>query len=59
MAQSTLSRQVSALEHHLGADLFVRGPRTVSLTASGRAFMPHAQKVLDHVCRAERAVKVT
>jgi DNA-binding transcriptional LysR family regulator len=59
MAQSTLSRQVSALEHHLGTELFIRGPRAVSLTDHGRLFLPYAQHLLDHVGEAERAIKAS
>lgn len=57
MAQSTLSRQVNALERHLGTELFVRGVRSVTLTNDGRAFLPEAERVLGAVARAERAVK--
>jgi molybdenum-dependent DNA-binding transcriptional regulator ModE len=55
MAQSTLSRQVGALERHLGIELFNRGPRTVTLTAEGSAFLSHARKILDAVGDAEKA----
>ena len=57
MAQSTLSRQVAALERGLGAHLFVRGPRNVSLTDGGKAFLPHAENVIEQVQKAEQAVK--
>jgi DNA-binding transcriptional LysR family regulator len=55
MAQSTLSRQVIALERYLGSELFVRGPRTVELTPRGQAFLPHARQVLEQVRLAEDA----
>jgi DNA-binding transcriptional LysR family regulator len=57
MAQSTLSRQVAAMEREVGGPLFDRGPRTVQLTARGRAFLPAAEEVLAAVERAERAVR--
>lgn len=57
MAQSTLSRQVASLERDLGARLFVRGPRSVELTAQGAAFLSHAQDLLTAVERAESAAR--
>lgn len=57
MAQSTLSRQVAALEQALGVRIFERGAREVSLTERGRAFMPEAARVLDAVERAEQAAR--
>jgi DNA-binding transcriptional LysR family regulator len=57
MAQSTVSRQVAAVERQLGADLFVRGLRTVELTAVGEAFLPEAERVLEAVARAEEVVR--
>jgi DNA-binding transcriptional LysR family regulator len=57
MAQSTLSRQVAALERELGGPLFVRGPRAVLPTSRGQAFLPLGQAVLDAVARAEQAAR--
>lgn len=59
MAQSTLSRQVSALERELGVVLFVRGMDGVSVTVRGRAFMVEAERVLEAVARAEDAARRT
>lgn len=56
MAQSTLSRQVGALERDLGTTLFVRGLRRVTLTEQGAAFLPEAERVLKAVSRAQDAV---
>ena len=55
MSQSTLSRQVMALERELGAELFVRGLPAVSLTDEGQAFLREAERVLEAVARAEEA----
>jgi DNA-binding transcriptional LysR family regulator len=52
MAQSTVSRQVYALERELGRRLFVRNLRSVDLTPEGRAFLPEAEKILDAVAEA-------
>lgn len=57
MSQSTLSRQVAALERDLGGQLFVRGARRVELTARGTAFMGQADLVLQAVEAAEAAVR--
>jgi DNA-binding transcriptional LysR family regulator len=56
MSQSTLSRQVAALERQLGAQLFDRGLRSVTLTPHGQAFLPHARRLLEEVAKAERVV---
>jgi DNA-binding transcriptional LysR family regulator len=59
MVQSTLSRQVGALERELGTPLFVRGPRNASLTPQGKAFLPEAERVLHAAARAVEAVRGT
>ena len=45
--QPTLSRQVSALEAHLGVTLFERGTRTIALTEAGQALLAPAKVMLD------------
>lgn len=55
MSQSTLSRQIGAVERELGAPLFERGVRSASLTVLGQAFLPEARTILDAVGRAEAA----
>ncbi len=57
VVQTTLGRQIEALEADVGAALFERGPRGVSLTPAGARFLPYAETVLECVARAERAVK--
>ncbi len=54
--QPAVSRQVSALEEHLGARLIQRTTRSLTLTEEGRAFLDHARRVLDCVAEAEAAV---
>jgi DNA-binding transcriptional LysR family regulator len=51
--QSTVSRQLSALEQATGAHLFDRLPRGVRLTEEGRCLLAHAEAVLDRM-RAAR-----
>ncbi|MEM9880905.1 MAG: LysR family transcriptional regulator, partial [Pseudomonadota bacterium] len=43
LTQPTLSRQVTALEEHLGVTLFERGPRTMALTDAGRELIDHVR----------------
>lgn len=52
--QSAVSRQVAALEAALGARLFDRLPRGVSLTEQGRGLLPHAEAVLERLAAARR-----
>lgn len=46
ISQSALSRSISKLEEELGAPLFLRGARTISLTPEGRRFLPYAERAL-------------
>lgn len=52
VSQPSLSQQIRVLESELGGDLLERLPRSVRLTAAGRAFLPHAQAA---VLAAQRA----
>lgn len=54
--QPAVSRQVSALETHLGARLIQRTTRSLALTEEGRALLDHARRVLESVEEAEAAV---
>ncbi|MBB5122683.1 LysR family transcriptional regulator [Streptomyces eurocidicus] len=46
VAQQALSRDVRRLEQRLGAELFVRTTRQVTLTAEGARLLPYARRVL-------------
>lgn len=46
IAQSALSRQLRELEDDLGTELLLRGPRQVTLTEAGQAFLPRARRLL-------------
>lgn len=56
IAQPALSQQVRQLEDRLGATLFRRTTRSVSLTLAGEAFLPRVRHVLEGVhAAAEQA----
>ncbi|MEU9196337.1 LysR family transcriptional regulator [Streptomyces hundungensis] len=46
VAQQALSRDIRRLERELGAELFVRTTRAVTLTADGTRLLPYARRVL-------------
>ncbi len=56
VAQSALSHQVAQLEAELGARLLHRLPRGVTLTESGRVFLPHALSMLRQESDARASV---
>lgn len=49
MAQPPLSRQIKALEDELGATLFLRTPRQLTLTAAGAVLRKEAEDILARV----------
>jgi DNA-binding transcriptional LysR family regulator len=55
-SQPTISRQVAALEDHLGCLLFQRTTRALTLTDDGRTFYELALAALDAAEQAEAAV---
>lgn len=46
VSPAALSKQIAALESHLGTRLFDRGPHSVTLTAAGRAYLPVVREAL-------------
>lgn len=52
ISQPPISRQIQALEYELGAPLFNRTPKGVTLTEAGRTFLQDAQRVLAHASLA-------
>lgn len=52
---ATVSRRVSDLEAHLGAQLLVRTSRKLILTEAGEAFVASARRIIDELSEAERA----
>lgn len=51
----TVSRRVSDLEAHLGAQLLVRTSRKLILTEAGEVFVASARRIIDELGEAERA----
>jgi epsilon-lactone hydrolase len=49
LSQPALSRQIRALEHLIGCELFRRSTHRVQLTLAGEALLDHARKVLAEV----------
>jgi LysR family glycine cleavage system transcriptional activator len=56
VTHSAISRQIKALEAHLGVDLFVRKTRQVHLTAAGQQFYAQAGSALDQIGAAAQAL---
>ena len=59
MAQPPLSRAIAKLERRLGAELFIRGPRGVALTAAGQTLLTEGRAALAAVEAAERRTRRT
>ncbi|MCB1490220.1 MAG: LysR family transcriptional regulator [Rhodobiaceae bacterium] len=56
-SQPTVSRQISALEEHLGVRLMQRTTRALTLTDEGRTYYEHARALLEAVEAASAAVR--
>ncbi len=56
VARSVVTRQVAALEAHLGAKLMVRSTRHLSLTSAGTAYLEKCRVILNLVDSAETDV---
>ncbi len=57
VAQPPVSRQIRALEDEIGAPLFTRTPRGMTLLPSGQVFLDHARAILTAVDRAVHAAR--
>lgn len=57
--QSTISAAITSLERELGASLFERSTKRVSLTDAGRALLPEARAAVESIDRVRSAVADT
>lgn len=55
-SQPTISRQIAALEEHLGTRLLTRTTRALTLTDDGRSFYESARYAIETIMAAEAAV---
>ena len=53
VARSVVTRQIAALEAHLGVKLMIRNTRRLSLTSAGSAYLEKCRVILDLVEAAE------
>ncbi|WP_170207603.1 LysR family transcriptional regulator [Luteibacter pinisoli] len=56
VAQSTVSKQIAALESRLGAQLFRRTTRRISLTEAGQDYYDSAMRVIENIDEAEARI---
>lgn len=53
VARSVVTRQIAALEEHLGVQLIARSTRRQALTSAGKKYLEHCKAILDLVQRSE------
>jgi len=56
ITQSAISQRIGQLEKSLGTALFVRQPRSITLTVGGEAWLPHVQSALGTMRDSSEAV---
>jgi len=56
-SQAAVSQQIRRLESQVGAPLFARGHREVTLSETGRRFLPHARRLLHASEQARQAAQ--
>ncbi len=57
LTQSSISRQIAALEHQLGRPLFVRRTRALELTAAGAQLLQAVQQALATIDRSVEEIR--
>lgn len=57
ITQPTLSKQLKDLEDELGATLFIRGKRKITLTEDGMFLRKHAQEIVALADKTESAFR--
>ena len=53
VARSVVTRQIAALEEHLGVQLIARSTRRQALTSAGKKYLEHSKAIIDLVQRSE------
>lgn len=53
----TVSHRITQLEKGLGKSLLIRSKTKILLTEEGKAFLPHAQRVVDDIQQGKQSVK--
>ncbi|MCF8178825.1 MAG: LysR family transcriptional regulator [Sulfuritalea sp.] len=53
VARSAITRQIAALESHLGVKLIARSTRRLSLTSAGTSYIDQCREILDRIDEAE------
>ncbi len=53
VARSAITRQIAALEAHLGVKLIARSTRRLSLTSAGATYLEQCREILDRIDEAE------
>jgi DNA-binding transcriptional LysR family regulator len=56
VARSVITRQIAALEKHLGTKLMTRSTRSLKLTAAGAVYLEQCRDILDRVEAAESSL---
>lgn len=56
LTQPAISKRVAALEEEMGAALFDRIGRRITLTEAGQALLPRARRILDEVADSQHAI---
>ena len=56
LARSAVTRQIAALERHLGVNLLARTTRRLSLTQEGLVYLAQCRDILDRLERADASV---
>lgn len=57
ISQPAISKAISKLEHELGADLFSRSSRGVSLTEEGQVLFEYVERAFDNLNKGEENLK--
>ena len=57
LTQSAVSKQIRALEAHLGVSLFDRQPQGLKLTEAGEIYKPYAQAALEQMLKGMQRLK--